>query len=518
MLRSMLPCLVFMASAVALAQPTDFSRVGITHWDGRYNFTSRPILEEGADRIWDLGARVIKFELDVLKVKRDYDHNTEWRDYATARELVASPGFAAAINRPWRWVNFQITTPQRTVPITWCDGMSAEEIEAERKAFYDLTAYLLQQYAGSGINFLLDNWEGDNALDRNVCFPEGGGGANWTVRDGMVKWLSARQRGIEQARAAIGEHGVHVYGGAECNSTPDTVWPPGTGSQCGENVLPHLDPPPDLCGLSAYRRPDGTDMSAALGWLKERCNARRTTPSPLGSDNLYVAEFGAASTVYGDDVQQQITRAQAASAIALGAELVIYWQLYCNECLAGCPNRPVRDGDMRGFWLIRPEPRESGGTPTPTWRWLYEVLAAQRSHPAPPRAGRRWRLVARPSGRCLQAAGSLTQAGCDADRATQEWRVDASADNTAQLKSQAGGCMQSQGDKVTIAKCARSGVAQKWTIAGVTGSGAYHTLRRGDRCLTLDGGSYDDGTRLSLRACDGGTAQQFWLQDRGKSR
>lgn len=80
---------MLLCSADVLAQSIDYGRVGTTHWDGRYNFTSRPILEEGADRIWDLGVRVIKFELDVLKVKRDYDHNTEWRDYATARELVA---------------------------------------------------------------------------------------------------------------------------------------------------------------------------------------------------------------------------------------------------------------------------------------------------------------------------------------------------------------------------------------------------------------------------------------------
>ncbi|MBX3270761.1 MAG: hypothetical protein KF729_10890 [Sandaracinaceae bacterium] len=383
----------------------DFARIGVTHWDARYHFTDRPILEEGADRIWDLGARVIKLELEVGgKYQREYPFNHEWREHESVRDLVADPYYVAAIHRPWRWVNFQIGVSQRAVPVEWCDGMTQEEVAAEREAFYALTRHLLEAYRESGITFLLDHWEGDNALHENPCYPQGGGGADWTVRDGMVRWLGARQAGIVAARAEVGEHGVRVLGGAECNSTPDHEWPPGTGSRCGHDVLPYIDPPPDLCGLSAYRDERSTDMGAALAWLRERCNARRATPSPLGDQNVYVAELGAPAREVGDARQLAITRAQTESALAHGAALVIYWQLFSNECVAGCPNDPVRDEDVRGFWLVRPEPRERGGTPTPTWDWMASVLAGERARPPPAADGRAVRLVARASGRCVAGA------------------------------------------------------------------------------------------------------------------
>lgn len=486
-------------------------RIGITHWDPKYNFTPRPILEEGADRIWDLGARIIKLELDTSgKIPAEYPFNHAWRDYGSIRELVASPDFTAVLRRPWRWVNFQVAEAQRAVPVTWCDGMSEEESRAEREAFYELARFLLEEYEGSGISFLLDHWEGDNALDRNSCYPNGGGGADWTVRDGMVRWLSARQAGIEQARAEVGERGVRVLGGAECNSTPAHEWPPGSGSQCGENVLPYIDPPPDLCGLSAYRGVDSTDMSADLAWLRERCNARRRTPPPFEGNNVYVAELGAAGNEVGDDAQLAIARAQITSALANGAQLAIYWQLYSNECTAGCPNVPVRDADVRGFWLVRPEPREAGGTPTPTYRWMEEVLAPNRTTASPPPPDARVRIVARASGRCLEGVERLEQRACERGRTEQRWRLDSGGDGRARLVHVATGrSLAARGDGVAI----DDGDGAAWQLAGVPEAGAYFTLRdaASSLCLELAGGTYEDGPHLRLARCDGSRAQMFLL-------
>lgn len=489
-------------------------RVGVTHWDGRYHFTGRPILEEGADRIWDMGARVIKLELEVSgKYRAEYPFNHVWAEYATVRDLAASPDYTAVINRPWRWVNFQIDVSQNVVPVVWCDGMSEREIEAERAAFYDLTRYLLEQYRHSGISFLLDHWEGDNALDRNPCYPDGGGGADWTVRDGMVKWLSARQAGIEQARAEVGEHGVHVYGGAECNSTPYHEWPPGAGSQCGANVLPYIDPPPDLCGLSAYRDLASTDMTADIAWMHERCNAARKKPSPLAPHNIYIAELGAAGNEVGDEVQLAITRAQVDSALANGAALVLYWQLFSNECLAGCPHTPVRDGDVRGFWLIRPEPYESGGTPTPTYHWLAEVLADNRTTATPQAAPAQFALVARASGRCVESGAVVQQWGCDAARSGQIWSLADAGDQRVLLVDTATGQPLGVSDDGVSLTTQTTAPSQAWQLVGVPGAGGYFAFDDGaGRCLTLSG-SYTDGEPLRLAPCHQGNTQMFWLRE-----
>src|SRR5436309_2375486 len=52
--------------------------LGVTHAAGRYNFTSGDFLNEGADRILELGSRVIKVFLVPRNVQDTYPFNSDW--------------------------------------------------------------------------------------------------------------------------------------------------------------------------------------------------------------------------------------------------------------------------------------------------------------------------------------------------------------------------------------------------------------------------------------------------------
>src|SRR5436853_7864191 len=86
-------------------------------------------------------------------------------------------------------------------------GMNEEDIKRESNDFYELTRYLLVKYKTTGKTFVLQNWEGDWSLRGGV--PPGKDPTPINV-GGMIRWLNARQDGVERARKAVGMEGVTV--------------------------------------------------------------------------------------------------------------------------------------------------------------------------------------------------------------------------------------------------------------------------------------------------------------------
>src|SRR3954451_17218767 len=76
--------------------------LGVTHAAGKYNFTEEDYLNEGADRILELGSRVIKVFLVPGMVQTFYPFNSDWSPApADVVELAQRPYFQTLFAKPF---------------------------------------------------------------------------------------------------------------------------------------------------------------------------------------------------------------------------------------------------------------------------------------------------------------------------------------------------------------------------------------------------------------------------------
>jgi hypothetical protein len=170
----------------------------------------------------------------------------------------------------------------------------------------------------------------------------------------MVGWLDARQSGVEQARAEIGENGVHVYHAAEINLVDIAM---NDNKTCVVNaVLPRVSL--DLVSYSSWDTGwKGTRFKQALDYI-----AVNMPDSPaFGAKNVYIGEFGGAENDNPSMQVQATIRNVVETSIAWGCPYIMYWQIFCNE-----PKRePVTsNADCSGYWLVKPDG-------THAWAWGY---------------------------------------------------------------------------------------------------------------------------------------------------
>ena len=330
--------------------------LGVTHAAGRYSFTEEDFLNEGGDRLLELGTRVIKvwFQLDAA---RPYPFHSDWGPPAADHaELARKPYYRELFARPF--TTFILVVPH-SVPFT--DGMTAEEAETEREAVYRLARYLFDTYAGSGKTFVIQNWEGDH------LFRQGLNGAEPDpVRiQGMRDWWNARQDGVDQARREAGMRGVVVAHAAEVNHLAASL----DGKVTATNaVVPFTHA--DLYSYSSWDVGfDRRRLVDALEYLK----AMAPDSELFGEDNVYLGEFGAVADQVGAGVDLgDLIRGLTDAAVGWGARYAVFWQLFCNEAAQPYEGRP-RNSDLRGFWLVRPD-----GSLAPTWRDLRRRMSLSR--------------------------------------------------------------------------------------------------------------------------------------------
>lgn len=346
--------LALTASAGQAAEMRDV--VGATHAAGKYSFTGEDFLNEGADRLLELGTRVVKvwFQLDAA---RPYPFHSEWGGPASdLAELARKPYYRELFAKPF-------TTYILVVPhsVTFTDGMTPEEAAAEREAVYGLARYLLEEYAGSGKTFVIQNWEGDH------LFRQGLNGAEPDpVRiQGMRDWWNARQDGVDQARREVGMRGVVVAHAAEVNHLAASL----DGKVTATNaVVPFTHA--DLYSYSSWDVGfDRRRLVDALEYLKTMAPDSEL----YGEDNLYLGEFGAVADQVGSGVELgDLIRGLTDAAVGWGARYVVFWQLFCNEAIHPYEGRPS-NSDLRGFWLVRPD-----GSLAPAWRDLRRRMGLSR--------------------------------------------------------------------------------------------------------------------------------------------
>jgi hypothetical protein len=347
-----------LAAAVPVAEATDARDVlGVGHAAGRYNFTEEDYLNEGADRILELGSRVIKVFLVPGMAQTFYPFNSDWSPAPTdVVDLAQRPYFQTLFAKPFSTFILEV------VPVTgapqFLDGFTKEEADAERDQMYRLTKYLLTAYANTGKTFILQNWEGDHLL-RYGLGPAGVPDA--TRIQGMIDWWNVRQEGVRQARQEVGEHDVEVLHAAEVNLVAAAMEGRVTATN---DVIPFTD-----CDLYSYSSWDLSFIPAQLVKALDYLAAKAPDSHRFGGRNIYLGEYGMGK-LHGAPEGQRYERIRQLMEAALGwgVRYAIYWEVYCNEAVHLYAGRP-RNKDLQGFWLIRPD-----GEKAPLWDALTTQL------------------------------------------------------------------------------------------------------------------------------------------------
>ncbi|HWM91937.1 MAG TPA: hypothetical protein VN493_14320 [Thermoanaerobaculia bacterium] len=361
MLRRALAAALILSLAVPLQAAEVRDILGSSHVGGRYSFSEDvDFLNEGADRLLELGTRVIKvwFRFDG---ERSYPFNSDWGPPAADLvELARKPYYRQLFAKPF--TTFFLVVPPVTETSQWLDGMTPEEADAEREHIYRLAFHLLRTYAGSGKTFVIQNWEGDHLLRQGLQ----GADPDPVRIQGMRDWWNARQDGVDQARREAELRNVMVAHAAEVNQLAEAM----EGKVAATNaVVPYTRA--DLYSYSSWDlRFDRRRLTQALDYLKDMA----PDSGIYGEDNIYLGEFGAVKDQVGAGVSlRNLIQGLTDAALGWGVRWAVFWQLYCNEPVREYEGRP-RNSDMRGFWLVRPD-----GSRAPSWRDFQRRMSHSRN-------------------------------------------------------------------------------------------------------------------------------------------
>jgi hypothetical protein len=330
--------------------PANFnSIVGSTHVAGKYHFTDKPFLIEGAERLLSLKTRLGKFWLIPRTIKNDYPFNSKWGDYATLADCIKSEYYRQVLDMPFNTFIFEAHAP---VEEGWRrQNLSDDFYKSVGREFYELTKFLYQNYNKRDVVFILQHWEGDWML-------RGRGGemwkdvpANWQdLCNRMIKWLAARQEGVRKAREEFGKGAKCVVAHAtEVNRVTD-VWK--NIPTVTRNVLPHVEV--DLVSYSAY---DGMKNPVTMWKCIQEIKANARTSTLFGKKSVYIGEIGIPENLQKDNLNERWDSLMGVF-LATGMKYVVQWELFCNEIKpeAKDVSIPVKDGNlMRGFWLVKPD-------------------------------------------------------------------------------------------------------------------------------------------------------------------
>ena len=348
--------------------------IGISHVAGRYSFTDKDYLNEGADQILQLGSRVIKvwfFNGPNGYPNLAYPYNSDWPKVESLVEGAQLPYFRDLFSKPFTTYILGVTSMGRNAGY-WLDGISGTQLEDEEQQFYELTKHFLMVYRHTNKTFVLQHWEGDwmlrgkNKLDGRID-PDPEAFTN------MIKWLNARQAGVERARNEVGMSGARVFHAAEVNQVVLSMLE-GRPNMVNQ-VLPHVNL--DLVSYSAWdvaisHRDKPDSLRRALDFIASHSRKSKY----FGYKNVYIGEFGIPENDYTPEIIHDVVSKVATSAIEWGCPYVVYWQIYCNELRDPKITVPVSSNKaVRGFWLIRPD-----GSKAWSWNYLHDLLSNTETH------------------------------------------------------------------------------------------------------------------------------------------
>jgi hypothetical protein len=256
-------------------------------------------------------------------------------------DVAQSPYFRRVFEMPFETIILTVYSGGQREHY-WLQGVSDQQIAEETRQFRDLAIHLIDTYKGSQRTFILSHWEGDwaarGSFDANRDITP-------TAMEGMVRWLNARQTGVDLARRERPHADVRVFHAAEVNRVRDAME---QGRPCVINsVVPKTNV--DLVSYSAW---DTQNDPALLRQALEFIAVHTPDSAELGAKNVYLGEFGKPENDFDRHAVEQCVSQAFGAAYDWGCPYIVFWQVYCNEAR----KRPVHgNDDVRGFWLIRPD-------------------------------------------------------------------------------------------------------------------------------------------------------------------
>jgi hypothetical protein len=319
--------------------------LGACHFYGSYTFSQEDLLNDGADRLLEMGSRVIKCAFRE-NMNSYYALNGAWPCVRDFVELAQAPYFQKLFSKPFQTYLLMAYAPGKDLHY-FLEGMSSSDIAWERQRVYDLAAYLLTTYRMTEKTFVLTNWESDWALTppRAATDPTPSRDADPKAIRGMIEWFNARQDAVEQARRDCGTDGVVVVQAAEVNLVERAMR---GETRATNDVIPFTH-----CDLYSYSAwdilcGDRSRFRDALDYIAEKAPASDL----FGEKNVFLGEFGAPISQFGENEQCEIAKYAVETALAWGAPYLLYWVMY--------------DAD---FGLILPD-----GKKTLVWNYFQQRL------------------------------------------------------------------------------------------------------------------------------------------------
>jgi hypothetical protein len=307
------------------------------------NPSPKPLLVDGAEQILGMGSPIIKFAITPRYAENGYAAKRD-PSVTSLTQLAQVPSYKQVFDMPFsRYIlwTYTFSTDYKLWP--WHGHMKQETLDAEYKEMYEFTKYLLTAYNGTGKTFYLGNWEGDWHLiagapkakykwltDPNADAPQG-----------MIDWLSIRQKAIDDAKRDTPHKDVQVYFYVECNLVQKSI-KEGKAS-VAKSVLPFVNP--DFVSYSSYdsTNPDKDlhhDLPAALDYMQAQLK-----PKPgLPEKRVFVGEYTSTREEFDALGQDAHMRDIIATSVQWGTPFVLYWELYNNVI--------DPDGTLQGCWLI----------------------------------------------------------------------------------------------------------------------------------------------------------------------
>lgn len=297
---------------------------------GPYQFGQGSALLEQANEIEGLGSNLLKLSLAEGAAPR-YGAESAARGARRTLDYVrAAPPLQQALDMDFRY--YQAWVHSFTGG-NWRDGVSKAEARAYYDEMYELAAWLLTRYSGTGKVFMLGNWEGDWLLN-------GRRGRDATppieAVDGMIDWLNIRQKAIDDAKAAIAHEDVELYHYVEVNLVKRGM----EGKRSiAHSVLPKVNV--DLVSYSSYeaikqsQKPDIASIREPLTQIVDYLEGQLQPKAGLPFNRrVFIGEYGYhADRTKPLTVKQQFMKSRYVMQVAIELDLpfALIWQMYNNE-------------------------------------------------------------------------------------------------------------------------------------------------------------------------------------------
>jgi hypothetical protein len=298
--------------------PADFkARVGATHVAGKYHFTTKPFLIEGAERLLELGTRLGKFWFMPRGGANDYPFNSKWEKQGDFLSLAKTEYWAQLFEMPFQTLILEAHSPKGD---DWKKDQPESFYEAISHDFTELTSYLYRRFREREVTIILQHWEGDWLL-RGAGQKWNPPPDDWPKRcEQMQRWLAARQSGVTRARNSSRPGAkCRVVHAAEVNRVVD-AWN-GIPTMTTK-VLPHVEL--DMVSYSYY---DSMSDPVTLWKAIEEIRKHARTTGPFGPRAVYLGEVGIPENEQKDGIRERWDEFLGV-AMALEVPYVVHWEVF----------------------------------------------------------------------------------------------------------------------------------------------------------------------------------------------